>query len=142
MIIDQLPYQIYPINNIHINNVRTNKIPRPPKPITEEFMDFCYANPIKVLFSDCFHFCSKDTWARTHRRSTNEPTGISRIVRNRTPHNNPNIRYHENETVRNNFIRNMHLIEKIIGRPFDGKLTKSECRRCMEKLQMKKFKRE
>ena len=87
MIIDQLPYQIYPINNIHINNVRTNKIPRPPKPITEEFMDFCYANPIKVLFSDCFHFCCKMILG--HERiadQRNEPTGISRIVRNRHNH--------------------------------------------------------
>lgn len=135
--IERLPCQIYPVTNIN-----QPIIPTPPKPITEKFMDFCFANPFKALFSDCFSYCSKDTYARTHRRSTNELTGINRIVRNRAPHYNPNIRYHENETVRKNYISNMHLIEKIIGRPFDGKLTKSECRRCMEKLQMKKFKGE
>lgn len=135
--IDRIPCRIYPVQDINIT-----QIPRPQEHIIEQFMDFCYAHPVKALISDCFSFCSKDNWARTYRKSTNEPTGISRIVRNRAPHYNPNIRYHENEAVRKNYSRNMHLIEKIIGRPFDGKLTKSECRRCMEKLEMKKFKGE
>ena len=108
--IEGLPSQIYPVTNIN-----QPIIPTPPKPITEEFMDFCFTNPFTVLFSECFSYCSKDTYARTHRRSTNELTGINRIVRNRAPHYNPNIRYHENETVRKNYSRNMHLIEKIIG---------------------------
>lgn len=67
-----------------------------------------------------------------------KPTGINRIIRNRAPHNNPNIRYHENETVRKNYSRNMYLIEKIIGRPFDGKLTKQECKKCMDALGVNK----
>lgn len=142
MKINQIPHQIYTVHDILTTNIPKNNIPKPPTPITEQFMDFCYANPFKALFSDCFSFCSTNTSTRTHRRSTNEPTGISRIVRNRAPHHNSNIRYHKNQTVRRNYSRNMHLIEKIIGRPFDGKLTKSECRRCMEKLQMKKFKGE
>lgn len=67
-----------------------------------------------------------------------KPTGLNRIIRNRTPHNTPNIRHHENETVRKNYSRNEHLIEKIIGRPFDGRLTREECKKVMEALKNEK----
>jgi len=63
----------------------------------------------------------------------NKSAGINRIL-HRDRACNPNISYHQNETVRKNYIRHMHLIEKIIGRPFDGKLTKHECKKCMETL--------
>ena len=70
-------------------------------------------------------------WGKQMR--VNKPTGINRIVR-RDRTKNPNISYQKNETVRKNYIRHMHLVEKIIGRPFDGKLTKQECKKCMDEL--------
>ena len=63
----------------------------------------------------------------------NKLSGVSRIIhRDRTA--DPNISYRHNETVRKNYIRHMHLVEKIIGRPFDGKLTILECKKCMQEL--------